>query len=160
MMSGMLLLMASVAVAVFVSGAVGMAAVAAGARGRAVNIVVATTVLVLFVAVAVYLFVHFARLIRGGAVRIPGRWLAACMLALPVLAPLWGLTFSRWVERRTDSEAFRVTTDETVMYLLLTLVVPVSVGVPVALMRLRPQVCRVRTTDRIATCSGTGTALA
>jgi hypothetical protein len=77
-----------------------------------------------------------ARLARRGATALPLRWVPGSFLALLVAAPFWNLCVVHVQERLTGSDSVRVGFDNVEYGLVLT-VIPLAVGVPLLLARLR-----------------------
>jgi hypothetical protein len=78
-----------------------------------------------------------ARLARRGATALPLRWVPGSFLALLVAAPFWNLCVVHVQERLTGSDSVRVTFDNVEYGLVVSSAVPLALGVPLLLARLR-----------------------
>jgi hypothetical protein len=131
--SGALVLEVSVACAGTVSGITSAAATELGFRGRTLTATAVGVLCVVFAVSFLAVLLGFARVARAGATCIPLRWVVCALLSVPIAAPFWGLCTVFVVERLTQSESVRIATDSVIYKLVLTLVIPVTVGVPILL---------------------------
>jgi hypothetical protein len=142
MLTGMMVLVVAVACGAALSGAATAVSAMAGVREGAIAVTAVTTLLIGFGLSLVVGVRDLARLSRRGRASLPRRWVLGPILALPVAGPFWNLCVVHIQEPLSGSDAVRIAFDNVLYGLVLVLLLPLAVGVPLMLARLRPQARR------------------
>lgn len=142
MLTGMMVLVLAVACGAALSGAATAVSAKAGIREGAIAVTAVVTLVAGFgVSLALGLR-DLAGLARRDQPSLPRRWALGTILALPVAGPFWNLCVVHIQEPISGSDAVRIAFDNVLYGLVLTLLLPLAVGVPLMLARLRPQARR------------------
>jgi hypothetical protein len=142
MLTGMMVLIFAVACGAALSGAVTAVSAKIGFREGAIGVAAVVSLVAGFgVSLAVGLR-DLAGLARSGQPSLPLRWALGSILALPVAGPFWNLCVIYIQEPISGSDAVRIFFDNVLYGLVLTLILPLAVGVPLVLARLRGQARR------------------
>jgi hypothetical protein len=137
LLTGLMVLIVAVAGGASLSGAVTAAAALGGVPDQTIVPIAVGTLLIGFAAFLVAGVRDLAMLARSGAASLPHRWLVGSIMALPVAGPFWSLCVVQIQESISGSDAVRLAFDNVMYALVLGFVLPLAVGVPVMLMRLR-----------------------
>jgi hypothetical protein len=150
LLTGMMVLIFAVACGAALSGAVTAVSAKVGVREGVIAVAAVVTLLVGFGGSLVVGFLDLVGLARSGQPSLPRRWTLGSILALLVAGPFWNLCVVHIQEPISGSDAVRVFFDNVLYGLVLTLVLPLAVGVPLVLARLRRQARRARHSQSLA----------
>jgi hypothetical protein len=139
LLTGAMVLIFGVACGSALSGAATAVSAEVGIREGAIAVTAVVTLLVGFGVSIVVALRDLAGLARTGQPSLPLRWALGSILALPVAGPFWNLCVVHIHEPISGSDAVRILFDNVLYGLVLTLMLPLAVGVPLVLARLRRQ---------------------
>lgn len=139
LLSGAMALILAVAVGATFSGALTAASAIGGIPEQTLATIAVVSLLTGFTVALVAGLCDLAGAARAGTALPPRRWIVGSILALPVAGPFWNLCVVQIQESISGSDSVRIGFDNVLYALVLTLVLPLMVGVPLMLRRLRPQ---------------------
>ena len=142
LLTGMMVLIFAVASGAALSGGAIAVSAKVGLREGAIGVIAVVTLLIGFGVSLVAGLRDLAGVASSGQPSLPLRWVLGTILALPVAGPFWNLCVVHFQEPISGSDAVRVLFDNVLYGLVLTLVVPLTLGVPLVLARLRRQTRR------------------
>ena len=134
--SGLLVMFVALGFGSWFSGAASWVGFYLGARGRTLVVLAQVTACVGFAAAVVVTLVGYRRRCRRGASDIPPRAVLAACLALPLGNIFWAI-FVDAIALHYGQDIVRPAFDYAIMYLILGGALPLAVGVPWAVSRLR-----------------------
>lgn len=140
---GMALILA-VACGSILSGAATAVSARMGIREETIVAIAVTILLVGFLVALVAGLRDLAALVRRDERSLPRRWVVGSCVALFVAGPFWNLCVVQFQEPISGSDSVRIHFDNVLYVLNLTLMLPLGVGVPLILTRLRRQARRGR----------------
>jgi hypothetical protein len=135
--SGVLLLIVAVACGTTVSAVGSALAFTLGASEPQVVFIAIATLLVGFGAGLIVGWRDLASLAAQNVAQLPLRWIPGSLAAMFVAAPFWSLCVVQYQERITSSGAVRLGFDEVEYVLAGSLFLPLAIGVPLILHRIR-----------------------
>jgi hypothetical protein len=139
--SGLLTLFLAIGCGFFVSGLCAWIAEGIGLRGKMLIAIADGSLYVGFAAsVAIFIGWFIARC-RRGDIHLPRRYILLGLLALPIGAISWAI-FIDAIAWHLRKDIVRPAVDMAMMYLVLTAVAPMTVGIPLILSCLRRRVRR------------------
>jgi hypothetical protein len=138
LLSGAMALVSAVACGAALSGALTAVSAVGGIREETLAAIAVASLLIGFTVALVGGIRDLASVARTGTASPPRRWLVGSILALPIAGPFWNLCVVQIQERISGSDSVRISFDNVLYTLVLTLMLPLVVGMPLALRRLRP----------------------
>ncbi len=138
--TGVMVLMVAAGCGAALSGAATAVSAKVGIREATIAPIAVVTFLVGFAVALVAGLRDLARLARRDEPSLPLRWSVGSIAVLFVVGPFWNLCVVHLQEPISGSDSVRIVFDNVLYGLVLTLVVPLALGVPLTLIRLRRQV--------------------
>jgi hypothetical protein len=137
--TGVMLLMFAAACGAVLSGVATAVSAKVGIREATIAPIAVVTLLVGFVVALVAGLRDLAGLAQRDEPSLPLRWAVGSLVALFVAGPFWNLCVVHLQEPISGSDSVRIAFDNVLYGLILTLVLPLALGVPLILTRLRRQ---------------------
>jgi len=138
--TGVMVLLFAAAWGAALSGAATAVSAQVGIREETIAAIAVVSLLVGFAFSLVAGLCDLAGLARRDEPSLPLRWAVGSILVLFVAGPLWNLCVVHIQEPISGSDSVRIVFDNFLYGLVLTLALPLALGVPVILARLRGQV--------------------